>query len=123
VWRDRSVRRMTCKVVELKEDPSQVALNTGSEKGDTAAVLGLTVRPLKPDEREQVQTEGTLVIEDATGAAADAGVRPGDIILGVNGTRVKTAAELQAAAKKSGKIIALGIQRGDRQIFIPIKTE
>ena len=33
VWRDRSVRRMTCKVVELKEDPAQVASNTEGGKG------------------------------------------------------------------------------------------
>ena len=36
--------------------------------------------------------------------------------------RVKSVAELQAAAKKSGKTVALLIQRGDRQIFVPIKT-
>ncbi len=81
------------------------------------------MRPLQPAEREQAQTEGTLVVEDVDGPAAAAGVRPGDIILGVNGTRVKSVAELQAAAKKSGKTVALLIERGDRQIFVPIKTE
>jgi serine protease Do len=86
-------------------------------------VLGLNVRPLQPAEREQAQTEGTLVVEDASGPASAAGVRPGDIILGVNGTRVKSAAEFQAAAKKSGKTVALLIEREDRQIFIPIRTE
>jgi serine protease Do len=123
VWRDRSIRRINCKVVELKEDPAQVASTAGSDKGDTAAALGLTVRPLQPAEREQAQTEGTLVVEEASGPAAAAGVRPGDIILGVNGTRVKSVAELQAAAKKSGRTVALLIERGDRQIFIPLKVE
>ena len=81
------------------------------------------MRPLQPAEREEAQTEGTLVVEDVTGPAAAAGVRPGDIILGVNGTRVKSVTELQAAAKKSGKTVALLIERGDRQIFVPIRTE
>jgi serine protease Do len=124
VWRDRSVRRVSCKVVELKpEEPTQVASNQGGAGPDTTAVMGLNVRPLQPAEREQAQTEGSLVVEDASGAASAAGVRPGDIILGVNGTRVKTVAEFQAAAKKSGKTVALLIEREDRQIFIPLKTE
>jgi serine protease Do len=123
VWRDRSVRHMSCKVVELKEEPTKVASTQGGSGADTTAVLGLNVRPLQPAEREQAQTEGTLVVEDASGPASAAGVRPGDIILGVNGTRVKSAAEFQAAAKKSGKTVALLIEREDRQIFIPIRTE
>ena len=45
---------------------------------------------LDPQEKEQVQTTGTLVVEDVTGPAAAAGVQPGDIILGINGKRVKT---------------------------------
>ena len=68
-------------------------------------------------------TEGTLVVEDVEGPAARAGIQPGDIILGVNGTRVKSAAELSAAAKKSGKVVALQVQRGDRQFFIAIRAE
>jgi serine protease Do len=124
VWRDRSVHQVTARVVPLKEEATEVAATQGGKPGgDTASALGLTVRPLQPAEREQAQTEGSLVVEDADGPAAAAGVRQGDIILGVNGTRVKTVADLQAAAKKSGKTIALLIEREDRQIFIPLKTE
>jgi len=56
-----------------------------------------------------------------TGPAASAGVQPGDIILGVNGKRVKTVTELQEAAKSSGKNVALLIQREDAQIFVPLR--
>jgi serine protease Do len=76
---------------------------------------------LLPQEKQQVQTDGTLVIEQVNGPAAAAGVQPGDIILGVNGKRVKTMPELQAAAKAAGKTVALLIQRGDAQIFVPLR--
>ncbi|MEO8308148.1 MAG: Do family serine endopeptidase [Pseudomonadota bacterium] len=124
-WRDRSIHRMTARVVPLKDEAAVAAASGqgGKPGADTASALGLTVRPLQPAEREQAQTEGSLVVEEANGSAANAGVQAGDIILGVNGTRVKTVAELQTAAKKSGKTVALLIEREDQQIFIPLKTE
>ena len=121
VWRDRAVKKFAVKVTELKEDGEKTAK---ADAGDAAAqgALGLTVRPLQPEERRQAKTDGTLVVEDATGPAAAAGVQPGDIILGVNGTPVKSIDDLKAAAKKSGKTVALLIQRGEAQIFVPVRT-
>jgi serine protease Do len=55
---------------------------------------------------------------------AAAGVQRGDVILGVNGSQVKSVEELRNAAKKrGGKIVALLIQRGTAQIFIPVRIE
>ncbi len=68
-----------------------------------------------------MQTTGTLVVEEATGPAAAAGVQQGDIILGINGKRVKTVKELQDAATASGKNVALLIQRDEAQIFVPLR--
>ena len=62
--------------------------------------LGLAVRPLAPEEKRQAETDGDLLVEDVDGPAAAAGVRPGDIILGVNGKPVKSLDELKSAAKK-----------------------
>jgi len=50
-----------------------------------------------------------------------AGLQPGDIILGVNGRDVSTVKELQSAARKSGKVVALRIQRNDAEIFVPVR--
>jgi serine protease Do len=124
IWSDRKLRKVTAKVAELKEE-GQTALNVQGSGGSAAepAALGLSVRPLTTEEKQQVQTEGSLVVEEVTGAAEAAGVQPGDVIIGVNGSRVKTLQELQAAAKRSGRTVALLIQREDRQIFVPIRTE
>ncbi|MET0291395.1 MAG: DegQ family serine endoprotease [Steroidobacteraceae bacterium] len=121
VWRERSNKAFDVKVAELKEDGGEAG--SGSASPEQSSQLGLSVRPLQPQEKSQVQTEGTLVVEDVSGPAEAAGVRPGDILLGVNGTRVKSVAELQAAAKKSGKTVALLIQRGDQQLFLPVRVE
>jgi serine protease Do len=121
VWRQRSTKRFDVKVAELQESGTQVA--GGSAAPENSSQLGLAVRPLQPQEKSQVETEGTLVVEDVSGPAAEAGVRPGDIVIGVNGTPVRSVAELQSAAKKSGKTVALLIQRGEQQIFIPVRVE
>jgi serine protease Do len=121
LWRDREIKKVTVKVVAVPEDGAKVAARSGDGPSDTDR-LGLAVRPLKPDEKSQAETEGTLVVEDVSGPAAQAGVQPGDIILAVGGTRVKTVAELQAAAKKSGKTVALLIERENAQIFVPVRT-
>ena len=120
VWRDRSVKRLSVKIAELQEEGATVAQAGEGPQAENA--LGLTVRPLQPEEKQAAKTEGTLLVEEVAGPAAEAGLQPGDILLGVNGTRVKSAAELQAAAKKSGKTVALLVQRGEAQIFVPVRT-
>jgi serine protease Do len=122
LWRNGKQDDVSVKVAELNEQPSRVASRGGGRAGaDQAARLGLSVRPLQPDEKQQAQTEGSLVVEQVSGPAAAAGVQPGDVILGVNGRRVKSVAELQDAAKGASKTIALLIQRQEAQIFVPLK--
>jgi len=122
VWRDGSNKRLTAKPVEMKEDGEQVASNKESSGNDTKSKLGLAVRSLSPEEKREADTEGSLLVEDVGGPAGEAGVQPGDIILGVNGARVKSLKELQEATKKSGKVVALLIERQNAQIFVPIKV-
>ncbi len=125
VWREGKQQTVPVKVAELKEQQPQQAKATGRQGGRPASqpdALGLTVRPLDPQEKDQAETQGNLVVEDVTGAAASAGVQAGDIILGVNGKRVKTMKDLQDASKAAGKNVALLIQRDDAQIFVPLKA-
>ncbi|HWF99358.1 MAG TPA: PDZ domain-containing protein, partial [Steroidobacteraceae bacterium] len=83
--------------------------------------VGLAVRPLRPQEKAEVQTQGNLVVEGVSGAAELAGVEPGDIILGVDGRRISTVEELEAATRRAQKkSMALLIQREGQQLFLPI---
>ena len=90
--------------VEIQEKGERVASND-TQQGDETSRLGLAVRPLTQQEKRQAETEGDLLVEQVDGPAAGAGVQPGDIILGVNGAKVKSLDDLRAAAKKrNGKV-------------------
>jgi len=62
------------------------------------------------------------VVENATGPAALAGVQAGDVIVGVGSQRVKSVDELRKLVEKSGKTVALLIERDGRQIYVPIRV-
>ena len=55
-----------------------------------------------------------------SGPAARAGIQPGDVVLSVNGTPIQSAEQLRAQVEKSGKTVALLVQREDTKIFVPI---
>ncbi|MGP1676289.1 MAG: DegQ family serine endoprotease [Giesbergeria sp.] len=81
--------------------------------------LGLAVRPLNPEERQQDGTKG-LVVEEASGPAAHAGIQPGDLLLAVNGTPIQSVEQLRSLVAKSGRTMALLIQRNEGKIFVPV---
>jgi serine protease Do len=120
VWRDHKTQTVNVKVEEFQEETQKVA-NRDADEPAKADKLGLSVRPLGADERKQAETEGYLLVEDVAGPAAQAGVRPGDVILGVNGKVVKSLAELKNATSAASKTVAILLEREGTQIFVPIR--
>ncbi|HEU5468433.1 MAG TPA: DegQ family serine endoprotease [Steroidobacteraceae bacterium] len=121
VWRDKAERKLRIEVGELKEERA-VALRD-SPKDSSMGKLGLAVRPLTGDERERLDTAGRLVVEEADGPAAIAGVERGDVILAVNDAPVGSLGEFRKAVEASGATVALLIQRDRRQIFVPVRVD
>jgi serine protease Do len=122
VWRDGSTKTLDVKVDEFEEQAQKIANRDVEGEPAKADKLGLSVRPLDSDERRQAETEGYLLVEDVTGAAAAAGVRPGDVILGVNGKPVKSISELKNATDKANKTVAILLERDGTQLFLPIRV-
>ena len=54
-------------------------------------------------------------------AAAKAGLQKGDVIIGVNRTRIATLQELQAAMKNHSDILALNIRRGNATLYLVLR--
>ena len=119
IWRKGSQRDMEVKVGNQKEE--QVAAKEAKEAA--TGKLGLAVRPLTADERKQLDGKNGLLIENASGAAARAGIRRGDVLLSVNGEPVASPEQLRSLISKASKRVALLIQRDDARLFVPVDVE
>ena len=118
IWRDRKAAIVDVRTIALDDEPA--VKNARAERESDGSKLGLALRPLNPSEQDQLDTKGHLLVEDATGPALSAGVQPGDVVLGINGTTVNSVAELKREVNRAGHSVALLVQRDNAQIYIPI---
>ncbi len=102
-------------------DEKVAKADTEEQNAKPQGKLGLAVRPLTGEERKQTGIENGLVVENATGPAARAGIQAGDVILGVNNQPVKNLEQLQQAVDKAKGNIALLVQRENARVYVPIK--
>jgi len=117
LWREGKPLELTA-VVGTLDDAKVAAVK---DDADTKGKLGVAVRPLTPEEKKDGNRTG-LVVEKSGGAAARAGVQPGDLIVGIGSSKVTTLDELKSLVDKSGKTVALLIERQGRQIYVPVKV-
>jgi serine protease Do len=117
VWRDGKPVTLTATIGSF-DNAEKVASNDQSSMSHEK--LGLAVRPLSPDEKQEVG-HGGLVVENASGPAALAGIQPGDVIVSVGSAKVTTIEGLKQQVDKAGKNIALLIERNGQKIFVPVR--
>ncbi|MDR5764295.1 MULTISPECIES: DegQ family serine endoprotease [unclassified Caballeronia] len=121
VWRDKSAKDLSVTIGALKDTKTASAkTGSGDESSAQDARLGVAVRPLTPEERQNDSLSRGLLVQQAGGAAANAGIQPGDVILAVNGQPVTSVQQLKSMVQHAGDSIALLIQRDDAQIFVPV---
>jgi len=116
LWRDRKPRDVQLSLGEARAAATVAARGSSENNGR----LGLALRPLDGDELRQLQIDSGLLVEDVSGPAAQAGLQPGDVVLAVNGTPVRSVEQLRSLAQKSGKHLALLVRREDARLFVPL---
>jgi serine protease Do len=116
VWHQGKSEQLSAKLADANEAATKVA------KADVVGPgqLGLSLRPMQPQEEHESGIHGGLLVEDAAGPAALAGVQAGDVLVGVNGMTVKSVDQVREAVAKAGKSVALLIERGGNKIFVPV---
>jgi len=126
---NRDGKRRDIRVL-LGEADSQNSLvaQTGKGAKSSSDELGLTVAQLNRDFRDRLGLDDDavgLVITNVVpgGVASEKGVRPGDLILSVNGRDTASVAEFEAAlesARSAGDSARLLVRRDDSQQFVVV---
>jgi serine protease Do len=118
VWRDKSSKNIKVTIGSLSD--TKLASNDDPSSAQMQGRLGVAVRPLTPQEKDGASVSHGLLVQQAGGAAASAGIQPGDVILAVNGRPVSSIEQLKQAVSQAGDSLALLIQRDNAQIFVPV---
>lgn len=133
VLRDGAVQELTATLDELDADsnPANQTPKTSDAdpKSSESGKLGLSLQPLSADAARQLNvpagTEGLVVTDvDQAGAAAEAGIARGDVIMEINRKSVKTIEDVQSALNAAGdRPVLLLISRGSQVIYLTVRAQ
>ena len=117
VWRRGAYQELRLTVVALEDEVAKAA---GADKpaarpSGAAQALGLALRELDADERAELKLRGGLVVVEAGGAAARAGLSEGDVILALANREITSLKDFEAALAglDKGRAVNLLVRRGD----------
>ncbi len=125
ILREGKEKSFALTISELTEEKQ--AAQAKEEGGGEETPLGLMVKNIDPNLAKRFRlrdTKGALVVGVEQGsAAADAGIRPGDILLEIDGQVINTAKDFQAIAGKlkkesTGRFL---IKRQGRTLYLTVE--
>ena len=119
VFRDGKAVELSMTLASADTAPKQRREQSGGkQQGGEADLLGLVVE-------DSEQGEGVVVVDAARGgAAAEAGIRRGDLIVSINRKRVTNSADYARAiqSNRSGNLTVL-VRRGDTSIYFALRAK
>jgi len=123
VWRKGSPKELVVEVGETPDERNNRRPQGSRPQTEQIGKLGLTLAELPAEARKELNVSGGVLVENAEGLAARAGIRRGDVILAVNNVEVKSVAELTKllTGGEKGRTVALLVKRGEGSIYIPLK--
>ncbi len=131
LMRNKQTREVSIVVGEMQDDARsaqrQQRRPPGSAKppAESLSRFGMTLSEPTGEQRNQLKIQGGVLVEDAQGAAARAGIRRGDVILAVNNQDVKSLeqfGQLMGQFEK-GRVVALLVRRAANALYIPFRIE
>ncbi|MDA8225822.1 MAG: DegQ family serine endoprotease [Betaproteobacteria bacterium] len=121
IWRNRAPLALNATLGEMPDKTGNRHARTFPD-GKTPDKVGLVVSNLPPD--APADSSG-VVVQHSVGAAARAGIQPGDLILAVGDTPVHNVAQYHALVAAAAKYhsIALLIRRDNATLYVTVQTD
>lgn len=122
VWRKGASKELSLTVAEAPSE--KVARRPGKDDGAVGR-LGLSLRDLTESQKKELQVSHGILVENAQGTAARAGIRRGDVIMSVLNKDVKNVEHFEQilSGYKAGQTLALLVRRGDHALFIALRLK
>lgn len=125
ILRKGSVKTLNIGVGEMPSDGSETTAPSTKPNGKVEAnKIGLTLKELTVQQKKKLNGKNGLLVVESVGAAAQAGIRRGDVILGLNNNESQSVEQFnkQINAVAAGKTVAVLVQRGEATLYVPIKV-
>ncbi|MDH3536740.1 MAG: DegQ family serine endoprotease [Gammaproteobacteria bacterium] len=127
VIRDKKRRSIGVLIAELPTTITQAAFSPEDSPALEESALGMKVEELDGDARKKLKIEhGVQVTEvDEYGPASDAGIQKGDVITMIDNREVDSIDDFEKITSelKTGKSVALLVQRRAGPVFLAIRPE
>jgi|LNFM01.1.fsa_nt_gb serine protease Do len=125
VWRNKAARDMQVVVAELSDDRATRQARGGKPQPQAGNRFGMALADLSDAQRKELKIEGGVLVDGVQGAAAQAGLRRGDVILAINNQDVKSVEQFQQlmGGFDKGRIVALLVRRGGNSLYIPFRID
>lgn len=125
VLRKGRTKTLNFRIGEMPTEDIQVAQNSKTPETENVNRIGLTLKELTPQQQKKLNGKNGLLVINSTGVAAEAGIRRGDVILGLNNSESQSvdAFNKQIDAVRKGKTVAVLVQRGESTLYVPIKID
>lgn len=124
IFRKGATRTISLSVGKMPDETEDVAKPSRGPAKAEPNKLGLMLRDLTPQERKKSGLKNGMLIVNVQGAAAQAGVRRGDVLLAIGDTEVQNQDQLSKLVDglPAGKLVALRLMRGDSLFYVTVKV-
>ena len=126
IIRDGKQKHLRVKIAELPAEEELAEKDSSSPEETKSNRLNIEVVTLTKEQRKRAKVDNGLLVQSVEeGAASNAGIRRGDIILKLNGQKIKNTKQFLKIVKQlpGNKWVRVLIQRGGSPQFLPLKID